>query len=145
MPQVSSAATVVLLALLLWLGWPWAAPAPPLLGVLSPISFGVGVIRELLFFLWTMWVEGTCVTSTQTQSAPASMPQLQWLVSRRLAGLWACRSLNMHSTPFHIVRQLLQEQKQCWGYCCVSAGVTSLLSPTRKFSDVKRPQRCMQA
>ena len=31
-------------ALLLWLGWPYAAPPPPILGVLRPIPFGVGVI-----------------------------------------------------------------------------------------------------
>ena len=36
--------SVVLLALLLWLGWPCAAPPPPLLGVLRPIPFRVGVI-----------------------------------------------------------------------------------------------------
>ena len=36
--------TVVLLAPLLWLGWPCAAPSPPLLRVLRPIPLGVGVI-----------------------------------------------------------------------------------------------------
>ena len=38
---------VVLLAPLLWLGWPCAAPPPPLLGVLRPIPFGVDVICDL--------------------------------------------------------------------------------------------------
>ena len=37
----------MLLALLLWLGWPWAAPMLPLLGVLRLIAFGVGVIRDI--------------------------------------------------------------------------------------------------
>ena len=41
---------VVLLAPLLWLGWPCAAPPPPLLGVLRPIPFGVGVICDPLLF-----------------------------------------------------------------------------------------------
>ena len=35
---------VVLLALLLWLGWLWAAPPPLLLGVLRPIPLRVGVV-----------------------------------------------------------------------------------------------------
>ena len=41
---------VVLLAQPLWLGWPSAAPPPPLLGVLRPISFGVGVICDSFCF-----------------------------------------------------------------------------------------------
>ena len=36
----------VLLALPLWLGWSCAAPPPPLLGVLKPISFVGGVICD---------------------------------------------------------------------------------------------------
>ena len=38
----------MLLALPLWLGWPCAAPPPPLLGVLRPISFEVGVICDFI-------------------------------------------------------------------------------------------------
>ena len=41
----------VLLALLLWLGWPCAAPPPPLLEVMLPILFGVGVICDPIVFL----------------------------------------------------------------------------------------------
>ena len=49
----------VLLALLLWLVWLWAAPPPPLLGVLSPISFGVGVTRSLFRFFCSFLVGST--------------------------------------------------------------------------------------
>ena len=41
---------VVILAPLLWLGWPCAAPPPPLLRALRPIPFGVGVICDFFFF-----------------------------------------------------------------------------------------------
>ena len=43
--------SVVLLAPLLWLGWPCAAPPPPLLRALRPIPNGVGVICDFFFFL----------------------------------------------------------------------------------------------
>ena len=49
--NTNSNLAVVLLAPLLWLGWLCAAPPPPLLGVLRPIPFGVGVISEPFFFL----------------------------------------------------------------------------------------------
>ena len=42
---------MVLVALLLWVGWLWAAPPSLLLGVLRPISFGVGVICESFIVL----------------------------------------------------------------------------------------------
>ena len=40
---------VVLLALLLWLGWSCATLPPPLLGVLRPVAFGVGVLCDPIF------------------------------------------------------------------------------------------------
>ena len=43
--------SVVLPAPLLWLGWPCAAPPPPLLRALGPIPFGVGVICDFFFLL----------------------------------------------------------------------------------------------
>ena len=42
---------MVLPAPLLWLGWPCAAPPPPLLRALRPIPFGVGVLCDFVFFL----------------------------------------------------------------------------------------------
>ena len=49
-----TSAPVVLLALLLWLAWPCAAPPAPLLGVLRPIPFEVGVIcASFLLFVQT--------------------------------------------------------------------------------------------
>ena len=48
------AVAVVLLAPLLWLGWPCAAPPPPLLRALTPIPFRVGVICDFLFFFWLL-------------------------------------------------------------------------------------------
>ena len=60
---------VVLLALLLWLGWLWAAPPPPFLGVLRPVAFGVGVIRHTLFFSLDCTVSGETHMSAQWRSA----------------------------------------------------------------------------
>ena len=48
---------VVLLAQPLWLGWPCAAPPPPLLRALRPIPFGVGVICDFLFSSFCCWLE----------------------------------------------------------------------------------------
>lgn len=42
--------SVVLLALLLWVGWPWAVPPPLFLGLLSPIPSKVGVVCDTSFF-----------------------------------------------------------------------------------------------
>ena len=47
---VRKGVAVVLLAPLLWLGWPCAAPPPPLLRALRPIPNGVGVICDFFFF-----------------------------------------------------------------------------------------------
>ena len=41
---------VVLLALLLWLGWLWAAAPHPPLGVLRLNLFRIGVLRDCSFF-----------------------------------------------------------------------------------------------
>ena len=59
-----------LLALPLWLGWSCAAPPPPLLGVLKPISFGVGVICDPFFLTvhpmqhagWGLCTSTSCTT-----------------------------------------------------------------------------------
>ena len=61
-----SAYWVVLLAPLLWLGWPCAAPQLPLLGVLRPIPFGVGVICESFFFGVTACAAYACMATRMT-------------------------------------------------------------------------------
>ena len=58
---VGKGAVVVLLAQLLWLGWPCAAPPPPLLGVLKPIAFGEGMICDFPVFLGRSCVAYCCV------------------------------------------------------------------------------------
>ena len=52
MPPYPWGVAAVLLAQLLWLGWPCAAPPPPLLRALRPIPFGVGVICDFFFFFF---------------------------------------------------------------------------------------------
>ena len=103
---IAPGVAVVLLAQLLWLGWPCAAPPPSLLRVLRPIPFGVGVVCDFFFYDSQIW----CSTSlgepaqpdiTRYNYSPASRSALEFLRSSPLATYRTpqARTQYMHGIP----------------------------------------------
>ena len=90
---------VVLLALLLWLEGLWGAPPAPLLRVLRPIPFGVGVIRDVSLFWGGVKLPAPNLLSC---GLPQQIPQAVQQVARWVAEsclplqrTWEPRSLSI--------------------------------------------------